>query len=179
MIGEGGELVVYRSEDGSTHVQLRAVEGTVWLTQAQIAELYDTSVSNIAHIMRRVLDDGEVTPATIDSESKVQQEGSRTVRREVKIYNLDMVLAVGYRVTSPHAVHFRQWATTVLREYLVKGFVLDDRRLKDPREPTTSTSSSTASGTSGRPRSASTRRCATCSPPAASTTTARPMRPGH
>lgn len=90
-------------------------------------------MSNIAHIMRRVLDDGEVTPATIDSESKVQQEGSRTVRREVKTYNLDMVLAVGYRVTSPHAVHFRQWATTVLREYLVKGFVLDDRRLKDPR----------------------------------------------
>ena len=133
MIGEGGELVVYRSDDGSTRVQLRAVEGTVWLTQAQIAELYDTSVSNIAHIMRRVLDDGEVTLATIDSESKVQQEGSRTVRREVKIYNLDMVLAVGYRVTSPHAVHFRQWATTVLREYLVKGFVLDDRRLKDPR----------------------------------------------
>ena len=133
MIREGGELVVYRSEDGRTRVQLRAVEGTVWLTQAQIAELYDTSVSNIAHIMRRVLGDGEVTPATIDSESKVQQEGSRTVRREVKIYNLDMVLAVGYRVTSPHAVHFRQWATTVLREYLVKGFVLDDRRLKDPR----------------------------------------------
>ena len=133
MIGEGGELVVYRSEDGRTQVQLRAVEGTVWLTQAQIAELYGTSVSNIAHIMRRVLDDGEVTPATIDSESKVQQEGSRTVRREVKIYNLDMVLAVGYRVTSARAVHFRQWATTVLREYLVKGFVLDDRRLKDPR----------------------------------------------
>lgn len=133
MIGEDGELVVHRCEDGRTHVQLRAVEGTVWLTQTQIAELYDTSVSNIAHIMRRVLDDGEVTRATIDSESKVQQEGSRTVRREVKIYNLDLVLAVGYRVSSLSAVHFRQWATTVLREYLVKGFVLDDRRLKDPR----------------------------------------------
>lgn len=133
MIGEEGELVVYRSEDGRTHVQLRAVEGTVWLTQAQIAQLYDTSVSNIAHIMRRVLHEGEVSQATVDSESKVQQEGSRAVRREVKIYNLDMVLAVGYRVTSPQAVHFRQWATTVLREYLVKGFVLDDRRLKDPR----------------------------------------------
>jgi len=132
VIGEEGELVVYRSEDGRTHVQLRAVEGTVWLTQAQIAELYDTSVSNIAHIMRRILDDGEVTQATIDSESKVQQEGSRSVRREIKIYHLDMVLAVGYRVTSPRAVHFRQWATTVLREYLVKGFVLDDRRLKNP-----------------------------------------------
>lgn len=133
MIGEEGELVVYRSEDGHTHVQLRAVEGTVWLTQAQIAELYDTSVPNIAQIMRRILEDGEVTQATINSELRVRAEGARQVRREVKVYNLDMVLAVGYRVTSPQAVHFRQWATTVLREYLVKGFVLDDRRLKDPR----------------------------------------------
>lgn len=132
MIGEGGELVVYRSKDGQTQVQLRAVEGTVWLTQAQIAELYGTSVPNIAQIMRRILEDGEVTEATINSELRVRAEGGRHVRREVKIYNLDMVLAVGYRVTSPRAVHFRQWATTVLREYLVKGFVLDDRRLKDP-----------------------------------------------
>jgi hypothetical protein len=132
MIGPGGELVVYRSDDGRTQVQLRAVQGTVWLTQAQMAELYATSVSNIAHIIRRVLDDGEVTRATIDSESIVRTEGSRTVRRDVKIYNLEMILAVGYRVTTPRAVQFRQWATTVLREYLVKGFVLDDRRLKDP-----------------------------------------------
>lgn len=124
-------MIVYRSPDGQSLVQLRAVAGTVWLTQAQIAELYDTSVSNIAHIIRRILDDGEVSQATIDSESRVQAEGARTVRREVKIYNLDMVLAVGYRVTTPRAVQFRQWATTVLREYLVKGFALDDPRLKD------------------------------------------------
>lgn len=128
----GGEVIVYRSPDGKSLVQLRAVAGTVWLTQAQIAELYDTSVSNVAHIVRRILDDGEVSQATIDSESRVQAEGARTVRREVKIYNLDMVLAVGYRVSTPRAVQFRQWATTVLREYLVKGFVLDDPRLKDP-----------------------------------------------
>ena len=133
MIGEGGELVVYRSEDGSTRVQLRAVEGTVWLTQAQMAELYRTSLQNIGQIIRRILDDGEVAQATINSELMVRQEGARSVRREVLVYNLDMVLAVGYRVTTPSAVHFRQWATTVLREYLVKGFVLDDRRLKDPR----------------------------------------------
>lgn len=128
----GGEVIVYRSPDGKSLVQLRAVAGTVWLTQAQIAELYDTSVSNVAHIVRRILDDGEVSQATIDSESRVQAEGARTVRREVKVYDLDMVLAVGYRVTTPRAVQFRQWATTVLREYLVKGFVLDDPRLKDP-----------------------------------------------
>lgn len=128
----GGEVIVYRSPDGKSLVQLRAVAGTAWLAQAQIAELYDTSVSNVAHIVRRILDDGEVSQATIDSESRVQAEGARTVRREVKVYNLDMVLAVGYRVSSPRAVQFRQWATTVLREYLVKGFVLDDPRLKDP-----------------------------------------------
>lgn len=132
MIEPGGELVVYRSADGRASVQLRAVDGTVWLAQAQIAELYATSVPNIAQIIRRVLDDGEVSQATINSELRVGIEGNRRVQREVKVYNLDMVLAVGYRVSTPRAVQFRQWATTVLREYLVKGFVLDDPRLKDP-----------------------------------------------
>jgi len=132
MTEPAGELVVYRSDDGRTQVQLRAVQGTVWLTQAQMAELYDTSVPNIAQIMRRILEDGEVTGATINSELRVRTEGSREVRREIKVYNLEMVLAVGYRVTTLRAVQFRQWATTVLREYLVKGFALDDRRLKDP-----------------------------------------------
>ncbi|ALL79533.1 2-hydroxyacid dehydrogenase (plasmid) [Pseudonocardia sp. EC080610-09] len=128
----GEEIVVYRSADGSSQVQLRAVAGTVWMSQAEIADLYDTSVSNIAHIMRRILDDGEVTEATIDSQSIVRAEGVRRVRRDVKVYNLDMVLAVGYRVSSPRAVQFRQWATTTLREYLIKGFALDDRRLRQP-----------------------------------------------
>lgn len=132
MTEPSGEMIVYRSPDGSTRVQLRAVQGTVWLTQAQIAELYGTSIPNIAQIIRRVLDDGEVTQATLNSELRVQVEGSRRVRREVRIYNLDMVLAVGYRVSTPRAVQFRQWATTVLREFLVKGFALDDPRLKDP-----------------------------------------------
>ncbi len=128
-----GEIIVYRRGDGRSEVQLRAVGGTVWLTQAQIAQLYGSSKQNIQQIIRRVLDDGEVTEATVNSELIVQTEGARTVRREVKVYNLDMVLAVGYRVSTPRAVQFRQWATTVLREYLVKGFVLDDRRLKDPQ----------------------------------------------
>lgn len=128
----GGEVIVYRGSDGQARVRLRAVAGTVWLAQAQIAELYDTSVPNVAQLIRRILEDGEVSKATINSELRVQIEGARRVQREVKIYNLDMVLAVGYRVTNPRAVQFRQWATTVLREYLVKGFVLDDPRLKDP-----------------------------------------------
>lgn len=132
MIEPSGEIVVYRTDDGRSEVQLRAVDGTVWLTQGQIAELYGTSVPNIVQIARRVLEDGEVDEATLNSELRVQTEGSRQVRREVKIYNLDMVLAIGYRVSTRRAVLFRQWATTTLREYLVKGFVMDDRRLKEP-----------------------------------------------
>ena len=115
-----GEVILYRADDGGAVVQLRAVGGTVWLTQAQMAELYGTSVPNIAQTIRRVLADGEVDEAaTVNSELVVRAEGSRQVRRELKIYNLDMILAVGYRVTTARAVQFRQWATTVLTEYLV------------------------------------------------------------
>jgi hypothetical protein len=129
---DGGELVLYRTEDGRSQIQFRAVDGTVWLTQAQMAELFDTSVQNIQQRISAILEDGELTEATINSELIVRQEGSRQVRREVFVYNLDMILAVGYRVRSPRGVQFRQWATTTLREYLVKGFVLNDERLKDP-----------------------------------------------
>lgn len=128
-----GEVILYRSDDGGAVMQLRASGGTVWLTQAQMAELYGTSVPNIVQIIARVLADGEVDEAaTVNSELVVRPEGSRQVSRHLKVYNLDMVLAVGYRVTTPRAVQFRQWATTVLREYLVKGFALADERLKDP-----------------------------------------------
>ena len=126
-----GEIILYTA-DGGAQIQLRAVDGTVWLTQAQLAELYDTSVPNIVQTIRRILADGEVSEATINSELVVRPEGGRQVRRELLIYNLDMILAVGYRVTTPRAVQFRQWATTVLVEYLVKGFALQDERLKDP-----------------------------------------------
>lgn len=133
MSSPAGELILYRADDGGAVVQLRAVDGTVWLTQAQMAELYGTSVPNVVQIVRRVLADGEVDEAaTVNSELVVRTEGTREVRRELKVYNLDMVLAVGYRVTTPRAVQFRQWATTVLTEYLVKGFALQDERLKDP-----------------------------------------------
>jgi hypothetical protein len=131
MANGSGEIILY-SAPGGAEVQLRAVDGTVWLTQAQLAELYGTSVPNIAQTIRRILGDNEVSEATINSELMVRLEGGREVRREVKVYNLDMVLAVGYRVTTERAVQFRQWATTVLREYLVKGFALQDERLKDP-----------------------------------------------
>ncbi|MBB5913593.1 hypothetical protein BJY24_002460 [Nocardia transvalensis] len=128
-----GEFIVYRTEDGRAEVQLRPVNGTVWLTQSQMAELYSTSVPNINQIIHRILADGEVTEATINSQLMVRREGTRSVKRQVKYYNLDMVLAVGYRVTTLRAVQFRQWATTVLREYLIKGFAMNDARLKDPQ----------------------------------------------
>src|SRR5450830_237109 len=127
-----GEVILYRSDDGGAVVQLRAVDGTVWLTQAQMADLYGTSKQNIQQTIARVLADGEVGAATVNSELTVHIEGTCEVRREDKVYDLDLVLAVGYRVTTPRAVQFRQWATTVLREYLVKGFALQDERLKDP-----------------------------------------------
>ena len=127
-----GEMIVYRDPDGSGAVQLRASGGTVWLTYYEMADLYDTTSQNIIQIVNRVLADREVDESTTNSEFVVRQEGVRRVRREMKVFNLDMILAVGYRVTTPRAVIFRQWATTVLKEYLVKGFALDDERLKNP-----------------------------------------------
>ncbi|MGL4339905.1 MAG: virulence RhuM family protein [Rhodoglobus sp.] len=132
MTGEqgSGKIIVYHSEDGVSRVMLRAENGSVWLTQAQMAELYGTSIPNIVQIIRRLLAEREVDDATINSELIVRTEGQRRVRRELLTYNLDMILAVGYRVTTSRAVQFRQWATTVLREYLVKGFAINDEQLK-------------------------------------------------
>ncbi|KIQ63150.1 2-hydroxyacid dehydrogenase [Kitasatospora griseola] len=130
--GNSGELVLYRTEDGRNQIQMRAVGGTVWLTQAEMAELFETGIPNINKRIGQILEDGELTEATISSTEMVRQEGSRQVRRDVLVYNLDMILAVGYRVRSPRGIQFRQWATTTLREYLVKGFVLNDERLKNP-----------------------------------------------
>jgi hypothetical protein len=128
---ENGELIVYR-RGGVVAAQLRAGGGTVWLSYRGMADLYHTTSENIIQIVGRVLADGELDESTTNSELVVRQEGHRQVRREVKVFNLDMILAVGYRVTTPQAVLSRQWATTVLKEYLQKGFVLDDERLKNP-----------------------------------------------
>lgn len=127
-----GDIVLYSTGEGSQVFQLRATGGTIWLTQLQLADLYGTSTSNVAQIIKRLLEDREVTEATINSELIVRLEGTRAVKRTIKFYNLDMVLAIGYRVTTPRAVQFRQWATTTLKEYLVKGFAMNDEYLKDP-----------------------------------------------
>lgn len=128
-----GELILYRSEDGRAEVQLRAEGDTVWLTQAEIAELFDTTPQAITQHIRAIHEEGELSAeATCKESLQVRQEGQRRVRRRLKAYNLPMILAVGYRVRSPRGTQFRQWATAHLEEYLVKGFVMDDERLKEP-----------------------------------------------
>ena len=127
----GGEIVVYQAEDGGSRIRVRLDGGTVWLPQALIAELYQTTPQNVTIHIKSIYDDGElVKAATCKDYLQVRPEGGRTVRRKLKHYDLDMILAVGYRVRSPRGTQFRQWATERLREYLVKGFTLDDERLK-------------------------------------------------
>jgi len=131
-----GELVLYQTEDGQTRVQCRFAEGTIWLTQIQIAELFQTSVPNINLHLKTIYAEGELTESgTIKSYLIVRSEGARRVSRDVLHYSLPAILAVGYRVRSARGTQFRQWATSRLEEYLVKGFVLDDERLKNPPGP--------------------------------------------
>jgi len=143
-------------------LQLRASDGTVWLTLPEMAELFGTTSQNIGQLVRRVLDDGEVDEATTKRDFVVRSEGPRQVRREVTLHNLDLVLAVGYRATSERAMQFRQWATSVLREYLVKGSRWTTRSLRRRMDGTTSTSGWNGSAPSGPRRSASTKRFVTC-----------------
>lgn len=126
------ELILYTTDDGQTSIKLRAEDGTVWLSQQEMAELFATSVPNINQHVRKILAEGELNEATIKDHLIVQDEGSRSVRRKTMLYNLPMILAIGYRVRSARGTQFRQWATRHLNEFLVKGFVMDDARLKDP-----------------------------------------------
>lgn len=127
------DLILYTTEDGRSQIKLRAQEQTVWLTQLEMAELFDATKQNISLHLKNVFEDGELDPAATVKESlTVQTEGRRRVQRAVALYNLDAILAVGYRVRSPRGVQFRRWASTILKEYLIKGFVMDDERLKHP-----------------------------------------------
>jgi hypothetical protein len=127
------DIILYTTEDGRSRIQLRADRNTVWLTQLEIAELFDATKQNISLHLRNIFEDGELEPsATVKESLTVQIEGARQVRRPVTLYNLDAILAVGYRVRSPRGVLFRRWASTVLKEYLLKGFAMDDERLKNP-----------------------------------------------
>jgi len=123
-----GELILYTTDDGAATIGLRAVEGTVWLTQLEMAELFDTSKQNVSLHINNILSDGELAAESVVKESLTTAADGKAYR--TKVYNLDVILAVGYRVRSPRGTQFRRWATSVLREYLVKGFAMDDARLK-------------------------------------------------
>lgn len=127
------ELLLYRSEDEQTRIQVRLDGQSVWLTQRQIADLFEVTVPTVNEHLSAIYEDDELEPErTIRKFRIVQNEGQRQVRRQVDHYHLEAILAVGYRVRSARGTQFRQWATTQLSEYLVKGFVMDDARLKDP-----------------------------------------------
>lgn len=130
-----GKILIYQNEKGDTKVDAFFTEETIWMTQRTMADLYQTTPQNITSHIKNIYEDGELDlEATCKDFLQVQNEGGREVRRERKFYNLDMILAVGYRVRSNVGIHFRRWATGVLTEYMKKGFVLNDERLKNPKE---------------------------------------------
>jgi hypothetical protein len=134
-ISNKSEILFYQTEDGSSRIQVRLDEKTVWLTQAQMAELFQTTVPNVSMHIRNVFTEKELDPeATVKDFLIVQTEGTRKVQRQIAYCNLDVIIALGYRIKSHRGTQFRRWATERLREYLIKGFVLDDERLKNPKE---------------------------------------------
>ncbi|AWS49813.1 MULTISPECIES: virulence RhuM family protein [Providencia] len=128
-----GEFVLFRSEDGQTRVECRFESDTLWLSQAEIANLYQVTPQAITQHVKAIYEEGEfVQNSTCKSFLQVRQEGNRQVNRNTLHYNLSMILAIGYRVRSVRGTQFRQWATKTLEQYLIKGFVMDDERLKNP-----------------------------------------------
>lgn len=126
------DVILYTTDDGKTQIDLRLQDGTVWLSQLQIAELFQTSKHNVSIHTKNIFEDGELTKAATVKESlTVQTEGTREVQRTIELYNLDLILAVGYRVRSARGVEFRRYASTILKEYLEKGFAMNDERLKN------------------------------------------------
>ena len=130
---EGAEILLYQTEDGEIRIETRLQNDTLWLTQPSMAELYRTTQQNISQHIQNIYEEGELAAeATHKKFLSVRQEGRRQVQRNLDFYNLDMIISVGYRVKSAIATRFRIWATQKLKEYIVKGFVLDDHRLKEP-----------------------------------------------
>ena len=127
-----GDIVIYQTEDGGTKIDVCFEGETVWLTQQQMAELFGSSRTNIVEHIRHIYEEGELDEAsTCRKFRQVRDEGGRQVSREIPHYNLDMIISLGYRVKSRIATHFRRWATERLKEYMLKGFTMDDERLKE------------------------------------------------
>ena len=131
MENKSGSIIIYQSDDGKTHLDVRMEADTVWLTQQQMVDLYQTSRTNVVEHIKHIYEDGELSEAsTCRNFRQVRMEGKRQVDREMTFYNLDMIISLGYRIRSVIATKFRQWATARLKEYIVKGFTMDDERLK-------------------------------------------------
>lgn len=129
------QIILYQDDNEITRVSVRFADEDLWLTQGQLVEIYQTSKSNVSEHIKHIFEDGELAKeATVRKFRTVQIEGNRQVSRELDYYNLDMILAVGYRVRSNVGMHFRRWASGILTEYMKKGFVLNDDRLRNPRE---------------------------------------------
>lgn len=129
---KSNKILIYTGQDGLTKIDVKLEEDTLWLTQAQMCELYQTSRTNVVEHIKHIYEEGELQEeATCRDFRQVRQEGNRMVNRTVPYYNLDMIIALGYRVRSITATRFRQWATLRLKEYITKGFTLDDYRLKN------------------------------------------------
>ncbi|MBQ8353605.1 MAG: virulence RhuM family protein, partial [Spirochaetaceae bacterium] len=132
MVENKGDIVIYKTQDGLTKINVKFEDETVWLTQAQLVELYQTSKSNISEHIKHIFEEGELSQeSTVRNFRTVQIEGNREVSREQVYYNLDMIISLGYRVKSLVATQFRRWATELIKEYLKKGYALDDNRLKE------------------------------------------------
>ena len=126
-----GEIIIYQTEDGLTRIEVKIEEETVWLSQQQMAELYQTSRTNVVEHIKHIYDENELDEqSTCRKFRQVRQEGNREVTRNIPFYNLDMIISLGYRVKSSIATQFRRWATERLKEYMIKGFTMDDERLK-------------------------------------------------
>ncbi len=128
-----GQVLIYQTEGRQTKLEVRLEGETVWLTQKALAELYQTSVPNINIHIQNIYNERELAENSVIKDSLITASDGKKYR--VKLYNLDMILSVGYRIKSRTAIHFRQWATTRLREYIIKGFLLDEERLKNPHQP--------------------------------------------
>ena len=132
----GGQFLVYQTEDGKLKIDVRFEGETVWLTQQLMTELFQTTKQNVSLHIQNIYEERELERgATVKESLTVQLEGKRSVQRRVEFYNLDVIISVGYRVKSLRGTQFRIWATRLLREYIVKGFILDDERLKNPDQP--------------------------------------------
>jgi len=128
----GNDIIIYNTEDGKAKINLQYEDGTVWLSQLEIAELFQTTKQNVSKHVKAIFLEGELKEsATVNYKLTVQKEGNRKISRQLAYYNLDMILAIGYRVRSIRGIQFRNYASSILKEYLIKGFAMDDERLKN------------------------------------------------